>query len=183
MIGWIKRIEFMREAGDVKRLHTVRTVRSHTVAVHTYGAMSIAFELCALNNVPVAPVLLALLVHDAPELETGDAPAPVKRANLAVRLAYNRMEADVVQEHNLFDPDLDEISRAIVKAADCLDLGFAALEERLLGNRTPRVYRVLANILSYTTEQMHIKGVAELRAHLQEQWTHATYGACMEEPA
>ncbi len=173
MTDWLRRLDFMREAGDVTRLHTVRTVRHHTVAVHTYGAICIAVELTQLNGLgrdDALRIFMSLLAHDAPELETGDVPAPVKRADPVVKQVYERLESDVIIDYALAYEDLTGTARDIAKAADCLDLGWAAVEERSLGNFTPRVRRVLDNILKYTEAQLHIKGVPELRAYLATSW-------------
>lgn len=174
MTEWINRIEYLREAGDVKRCHVIRTVRHHSNATHTYGALCIALELCSVNDIGadlVRRVLVTLLVHDAPERDTGDMPADTKRASPELREAMQQLENRVIVDQRLPDPRLDAKCEAIVKAADSIDLGFAMLEERRAGNLEPRVKRTFDNILRYTLDQAAlIEGVHELRAHLATSW-------------
>lgn len=168
----IERVLALRDAGEVRRLHTIRTIRTHTIAEHTYGAMCIGLELCRLNDQKPERVLITLLQHDVTELETGDVPAPVKRAEVVVKEAFDRLETSAAARMGLYPvAPLEELEEAIAKAADCLDLGFACLYERQLGNHSPRLELCFENILDYTRAQTWVAGVDELREQLVLEWS------------
>jgi 5'-deoxynucleotidase YfbR-like HD superfamily hydrolase len=169
-MDWRERIGFMRDAGEVTRLHTVNTIHRHTVAEHVYGAQVIALELCRLNLIEPGRVLLALLEHDAAEVETGDVPAPTKRANADIKTAFDLLEDGVAEMVGFSAPVLTSKEQAILKAADWLDLAYRCLEERRLGNRNPRLQRTFLNIMDYTAA-FDVQGVSELRTELVSLWT------------
>jgi 5'-deoxynucleotidase YfbR-like HD superfamily hydrolase len=167
----LKRMEALYEAGDLVRLHTVRTVEQHTIARHVYGSMVVAMELCELNGVAPGPVLQALLYHDAPEVDTGDIPAPVKRASPDMSALLDRMEEVFVAEHSLPIPMLGDLEGFIVKTADTLDLVWTCLRERRLGNKTQRLSLMFIRALSYLETARHeIKGVSSMCEHLSYEW-------------
>jgi 5'-deoxynucleotidase YfbR-like HD superfamily hydrolase len=135
--------------------------------------MVIAMELCRLNRgvgVMVGDVLVELLHHDAPEIETGDIPAPVKRASLPITDELYAMEEAFYDRYCIEFYSLKHIGHDIVKACDTLDLAFAALYERRRGNRHPRVKLVFRNCVAYLQEQMHVKGVKEFVDYLEQEW-------------
>lgn len=171
----IERLETFYESGDVCRLHTVATVNEHTIASHVYGAQIVAVELCMAAAMPdaVGPVLFTLLYHDAPEVDTGDVPAPVKRSSRDIDAALDIMEIAFYKEHGLVMPMLTDTQRWIVKAADTLDLCFNALRERRLGNKSRRIAVVFRNAMRYLDELTHVAGVPELVLYLRKEWDHA----------
>lgn len=174
------RLESLYAAGDVKRCHTVQTLRTYTIAEHVYGSMLIARELVALNqnhaaaeyglSISLKDVLEALLLHDAPEYATGDIPAPVKRADDAISKALDRLEAKYYAHHAITVPQLNPVERDIVRVSDTLDLGMFLLRERRLGNRNPHLTTILKNVLAYTYEQRHLVGVNEFRSYLHHEF-------------
>lgn len=177
--GLMRRLEKLYDAGGVRRMHTIPTVRTHTIAEHVYGSMLIAVELFKLNVKVVAAeglslswerVMQALLVHDAPEVDTGDIPAPVKRASFAIEHALEVMEAEFYQEYAVDTRLLNSLEADIVKAADILDLVFNCVRERLMGNRHPRLGVVYDNAQRYAAEKVHLKGVVEMKMYLAKVW-------------
>lgn len=168
----MRRVEVLREAGEIKRLHTLETFGHHTVARHTFGAQLIAAELCRENQLSRGPVLYALLLHDTPEIDTGDVPAPTKRASPDIRAALSAMEDAFYDLHEIEFPVLSDLEMAVVKAADTLDLAFAALGEMRRGNTNPRMKMVFRNCMSYLTEQTHVAGVPEFMKYLREEFRY-----------
>jgi 5'-deoxynucleotidase len=175
----IARLRTLYDAGDVKRMHCIPTIRSHAIAEHVYGSLLIAVELINLNrtsaakevlNISLERVMLALMVHDAPEVVTGDVPAPVKRKYPALREFYDSMDTEFYLKVDIQLPQLNKIENAIVRASDTLDLGMLCLREREMGNRHPYLHRVMKNVLDYAEEVSYIAGVTELREHLIEEW-------------
>lgn len=181
MFQVLRRLGLLYDAGQVTRLHTVPTQRRHTIAEHVYGSLLIATELVALNHLTAAEqvttldyatVVRALLVHDAPELETGDVPAPVKRVSPTVDEELAKLEQLFYLRADLSTPQLNELERDIVKASDTLDLGMTCLYERMLGNRHPTLDKVFRNVIEYTHGQLHVVGVREMREFLNERWVY-----------
>lgn len=175
----ISRIADLYAAGDVKRLHTVPTLRHHSIGEHVYGTIVIASELTHLNRQRAAKaamtlnyehIIKSLLYHDAPELETGDVPAPVKRADKYLAEVYDKLDTAFFDKVGIVLPLLNEAERDIVKAADVLDLGFRVVQERLLGNRGYALGRVHANVQNYCHEHGHVIGVRALAQRLDRTW-------------
>ena len=160
----------LRNAGHIKRLHTVQTVGAHTLQRHVYGAQVLALVL--LDGRPRAnrgAVLETLLLHDAPEVYTGDCPAPVKRKSPLLNAAYRALEADWYQEYDIRMPVLTKLEEDIVKACDYLDLGWACVEERRLGNIGAPLESVIINVMTYLHE-VDVPGLSSLVYDLSNAW-------------
>jgi 5'-deoxynucleotidase YfbR-like HD superfamily hydrolase len=138
---WFKDI---RPGMSVKRLHTVPTIKEHTVGHHSCGVALLTTLLChtkkrnywvSRNHIPSANVLIWALHHDLAEYHTGDVPAPVKWANNLISLGLEEIERGVLER--LLGPThyLDEEELLVVKQADSLDLLTACYEEIMLGNQ------------------------------------------------
>lgn len=119
----------MRDAGAVKRYHTVRTLRLQTVAEHTFGVMQLIDHIYPDAR---KEVLIAAMHHDLPEFVTGDIPAPVKRQ--LPRLAVLLEEAERGTAPLYRDMDLTAFEEAVVKWCDLMELVLWCLEEVQLGN-------------------------------------------------
>lgn len=179
-----KRLRMLREAGDLKRMHTISTQRDHRIGQHVYGAMCIAVELCRINLMDPGPVLLTLLYHDAPERSTGDIPAPTKRASPAISNALELMENqffdeygllepyDILRMQNIPHPGIMEIEEAIVKAADVLDLMQMCIHERMLGNRNQTLEWCYTNCDGYLATLEWVPGVENIRFLMSNEWSH-----------
>jgi 5'-deoxynucleotidase YfbR-like HD superfamily hydrolase len=115
-------------------------------------------------------VLEALLLHDAPEVTTGDLPAPVKRARPLLQAAMDNLEREWYADYEVKMPELTDLEMSIVKACDILDLGWACVEERQLGNRTREIMAVYANVVEYVQSYRHIPGVEDILAMMVTEW-------------
>lgn len=172
MIMDISRAAMVRRAGHVKRMHTIQTIKERLTSEHVYGAMAIAIELCLANRIHPGHILMTLLIHDTPEIKTGDAPAPIKRIPV-VRDAYNKMEEEFYTHWKFEVVELMEIEKTICKAADYIDLAYTCLEERRLGNKTQEISRVLTNALGYVKESaLWVHGVREFVASIESEWNY-----------
>lgn len=175
----MRRVEKLYDAGGVKRMHTVPTLRPYTVAEHVYGSMLIASELYHLNHKVAASrglsfswerIQMSLLFHDAPEVDTGDIPAPVKRASHDIRHAVDGLEQKFYEDFEIPTVDLNEIEVDVVKTADTLDLVAYCVRERLMGNRHPMLWQVFENAQVYAREKGHLEGVNEMRTYFRQVW-------------
>lgn len=165
------RLTTLYNAGDVQRLHTVRTLHPHSVAEHVYGSMAIAVELCKLNQVPsVGLILQVLLYHDAPEVYTGDVPAPVKRESRELAHGLEMMEDRFYADTQIDMPSLNAKEYDIVKASDTLDLMFKCVREAQLGNKDQHIEVVMSNVLRYIRDQAYLEGVLSISDRLEKEW-------------
>jgi 5'-deoxynucleotidase YfbR-like HD superfamily hydrolase len=184
-----ERLEMLRRAGNVERMHCVRPlIQTHyNVAEHTFHAMCIAMELCRLNLLQPGRVLARLLYHDVPEVETGDIPANVKRAAPELEVALRGIEKGFKDKWDLHAPeaahfklqnipgkDAHELELAIYKAADYLELGWFCLTEKRMGNRNFKggqsIQRVFENVTTYMVEYGWIPGVNDMTNYLKKEW-------------
>lgn len=174
----MQRVGKLLDAGEVKRLHAVPTLRQHTIAEHVYGSLVIAVELTRLNRTSAAreatalsleKIMMALLLHDAPEVATGDIPAPVKRRSAMINAALESMEKEFYADFDMQLPELNEVESAIVRASDALDLATTCLQERMMGSRHPVIQRVFMNTLEYASE-LKLVGIEEMRSYFEEVW-------------
>lgn len=159
-----KGLQALYDAGQVKRLHTVPVLREHHIAEHVYGALLWLMELYEGARQAAATAGLAinreavsvwLLYHDAPELITGDIPAPTKRAIEAHdAMGYSppieEMEAKAYSNlFNVTPPTLNEWETMLAKTCDYLDLAMCCIRERQMGNQHPTLLMVFQNAMSY----------------------------------
>lgn len=110
-------------ASDVKRWQIVSTTRNQSLSDHTYGVAVIAMEL-ARRLWPgdielLKEVALAAIIHDLPEVITGDIPTPVKEG-LGIKGTLNEVESRLLY-CGLSYQDAPEQARMIVKAADLIE--------------------------------------------------------------
>lgn len=131
---------------QVKRLHTRNVAVSETVGHHTANVCGLLLALYA-PALPPAALLVAALLHDAPEGYTGDVPANVKVDNPELK------EALLVSENRFKDLlrapvcELTSFEIYVLKFADSVELAYKCLEEMEMGNYS--LCDVLSNAYSY----------------------------------
>lgn len=118
-----------RDAADVDRYHTKRTLRRQTVGQHSFNMIMLIQQ--------VAPgcrkeVLLAAMHHDLPELKTGDIPGPIKRVHPQLGPLMDEIESGL---YPLFrDWGLTHEEETLLKWADRMEGCLWCLEEVRMGN-------------------------------------------------
>lgn len=124
-----------RDAGGVRRYHTQRTLRSQTVAEHSFGICMLIRQVWPDCS---RAMLFAALHHDLPELMTGDIPAPAKRAHPEMDAYLEHFEQSL---HPLYyDTEfMGAEELAVLKWADTMELVLWCLEEYRMGNHMPSV--------------------------------------------
>ncbi len=138
----------------IRRWGLMHTTYPENIQEHSLRVAMIAHALAVIRNrmfdgkVNAERVALLALYHDAPEVLTGDLPAPVKYFNPEIKTAYLEIETaaatrllgmlpDALQAdyRALFVPDpADETLRPLVHAADKLCAYVKCLEEVGAGN-------------------------------------------------
>lgn len=120
----------MRDAGAVKRFHTVRMLRSQPVAEHSFNMLLLLQQVW-----PTAParLLRAVIHHDLPELVTGDVPAPTKRNIPSLSIILEEAERGAGPLYR-DDEDLTTYEQAVLKWVDYMELALWCMEEMNMGN-------------------------------------------------
>ena len=120
------------EAGAVMRYHTKRTDNRQTVADHTWGACVILLWL----YVPVSPpadLMARMLVHDVPELITGDTPAPAKWRSVELKTALAALETQIADEWGLSNL-VDDGENPVIGYCDNAELSMHCIARVRMGN-------------------------------------------------
>ena len=127
-------------SGAVTRFHTMRTLHRQTVAEHAWGVAAVLLWLHA-PHLPSAALLRAALLHDLPEVVTGDVPAPAKWDNAALSAALDMAEQAFHEAHGTADvmSALTLEEHDLLKFADMAELVLYTLAEAALGNRAALV--------------------------------------------
>lgn len=160
----IERYKTFREAGYVRRCHTVRTNSNYTVGQHSYDAVSLLF---CLHPDPSVNLIKFLLWHDAAERWMGDMPNPCKKTFQDLKKLYTRRENACLNELKVsVDLDLEELKW--VHAIDALEAWLWTEDEILLGNK--HVENMRRDMSSYINNQINA-GEFPLRCELfYRQW-------------
>lgn len=123
-------IQLLREAGAITRFHTMRRLLPHVLAEHLWNAAILAF---AIDPEIRAEVIMAVLLHDAEEIETGDTPAQVKWRNPDLASTLARIERTFRGRMDI-DFHLSPGERQVLNAADRLEIILTSLDEVRMGN-------------------------------------------------
>ena len=107
------------EAGRVKRYHAVPTVELQTIGLHSYGVAVLCLYLT--DGTISTALLTAALLHDAPEIVTGDIPFTVKRDAPEIKKALAPIEDWAHRNVVMHKPELSPEEEAILKLADTIE--------------------------------------------------------------
>lgn len=135
-----------RDAGAVKRFHTMRTIGDQTVAEHSFNVCMLLYRLL---DSPSAELIKAALYHDLPEVITGDIPATMKWRQPQLNMMLQVVESTIVEE-NGWVVELSEEERTILKYVDMLELMLYCRDQHMLGNRF--LHEVFYRGLEYLTQ-------------------------------
>ena len=126
----MKRYKEIRKAGAVKRYHTSETIRTQTVAEHSWHVAQIVLYIYPQAR---ADLIKAALDHDIGELYTGDIPAPFKWDHPKLAAELKTVEANYL--HNMGSGVvLSEVEQQVLDFADMLDCLLWCGEELRMGN-------------------------------------------------
>lgn len=118
------------DAGMIERFHTCRTTRRQTVGEHSWGVAMVLMHICD----PSVNLLKAAMLHDVPELVTGDIPAPAKWACRPLAEALNQFEDDICIGWGIA-VELTDDEHNLLKWADMFELCLYAKAEVGMGNK------------------------------------------------
>jgi 5'-deoxynucleotidase YfbR-like HD superfamily hydrolase len=148
------RLHMIERSARVRRYHTEPVLHQQNVGEHTYGVMWIVYLLT--DGQPSRDLLLAAMMHDAPEFYTGDIPAPTKRLG-DIKAVFDAIEDSVMDDLQLEMPTLTDAETRTLKLADCLEGALFCSWEVRRGNL--ELLDSLRNYIKYI-ENLHPAGTA-----------------------
>lgn len=127
----MSRLTTIRQAGRVKRFHTIECLREQTIADHSWNVAQI---LLHLDPEVSRELLRAALNHDIPEYFTGDIPAPMKwdYPLMVKEIEKAERSIELLLGTSLL---LSEKEKALLNFADSMDLMLWCVDELELGNK------------------------------------------------
>ena len=126
-----EQVRAIREAGHVRRCHTLPHVGHYDVANHSWQALAL---LHALHPNPSTNLIWALAFHDVAERFTGDIPAPAKWGSPELVAVLRELELRIdVALNTVFHLTADEV--LWLNAIDRLELLLWAEDQMAMGNR------------------------------------------------
>ncbi len=125
-----------RHAGGVKRYHTWPTLRTQTVADHSWHVMRIFLEL--FPDAVTMEVLTWILWHDVAEVGTGDIPFPLKSRYPELKSIMDDIGTEVTDNMGIVWPELTDRQRALIKICDLLEMYQWGIDEVMMGNQYAR---------------------------------------------
>lgn len=144
-------LEFILAGSDVKRYHTVMTLQNETVGHHSHG---VACLIMLLNPRATRKLLMAALMHDLSEHQTGDIPSPAKRA-YRIGQQVEKLEIKLMEEAGFVFPNLAPGEARTLKIADIAHGALFCAREINLGNTGMK--KVFNRYLSYA-KHMNLVG-------------------------
>jgi len=157
-----QQLEFMLYGSEVKRYHTVTTLREETVAHHSHN---VAMLVLALDPGATAPMLKAALLHDLAEQVTGDIPSPAKR-EYGIGDQVDELEDRLLSESGWNYPGLTSNEKRTLKLADIASGALFCAREMELGNVRARI--VFDRYMSYARSLLLVGRHAELFNIIEE---------------
>lgn len=129
---------------NIKRYSTVYTIRSESVASHSFFVAAIVLQLYDEYKFDVHTALGMALCHDMPEIELNDIPRPIKLKYPDLNSILKKHEDKIVSRMpsairdfllKYRNPEIFKVESIIVKLADTLQCVQFAENEIKLGNR------------------------------------------------
>jgi len=159
----MEQLDFLRNAGETVRFHTMPILRPQNIAEHSWHLTMLLYLMYGQTDPGITfELLMAGLTHDMAEHQTGDLPAPAKRAmdeRLEIkgagtfRQAWNDMEQEILKEQG-FDWEsqlsADELNK--LKIADAMDGALYCVRERMMGNQL--IAPAFLNFSKYIAEEL-----------------------------
>jgi len=125
-------LRLTREANKVLRFHGSPRHQQETIGHHSANVCAI---LMWLEPDCRKELLVFALMHDWPEVYTGDIPYPAKSDSEQLKMATLELEEHFwVERLGLIPPELTEAEMYLLKLADMLDLVLSAQDELHMGN-------------------------------------------------
>lgn len=158
-------LNFIQSGADVKRYHTVTTIQQETVGHHSHG---VAVICLLLDDNASRDLLIAALLHDLAEHQTGDIPSPAKR-QYGIGDQVSDLEDRLLAEAGIPMPSLSDHEKRVLKLADIAQGALFCAREIALGNRGLKKvfdrYISYANQYILTTHEQRLFNTIELEIY------------------
>ena len=125
----------------IKRYSTVHTLRTESVAEHSFNVAAILFRLHEDYEFNLPEAVTMAIVHDMPEMELNDVPRIIKQRYPLIKDAFRACELDVIDELPMpvraylqTYEQMDTVEAKMVKFADVIQCKQYAHTEMKLGN-------------------------------------------------
>ena len=128
-------IQFFMNGASVTRYHTVTTIQRESVGHHSHGVALICY---ILDPECYKYVLLAALLHDLAEHQTGDIPSPAKR-EYGIGEQVDQLESKLLNCAGLSLPIMTKEEMRTLKIADIAQGALFCAKEIALGNKSMRI--------------------------------------------
>lgn len=159
----------LQQSGNVIRYSSWPTIQQQTVGNHCWNVYRIHCDVFGWPNTDVAYYIMH---HDSAELIVGDPPFPVKRDNVDLKAAYDRVEQTANQRLGVELPPLSGIEKTRVKVCDLLEMATFGMSERELGNllATPIVRRTSEGALLLAKERLTLAAYDAVERYVKKLW-------------
>jgi|SRR3990172_13216011 len=125
----INKLNEVFDGGAIRRYHSIMTNRQQSNAEHQW---KVAVFIFAIVDNPSKALILRSLIHDCPEILTGDIPSHVKRQNSNLR-----KEIKLIENHFYEDIECEELTEEetrLLKICDYIEMLSFCLSEKRCGN-------------------------------------------------
>lgn len=156
-------LEFIMAGSEVKRYHTVTTLREETVGHHSHGVAMLCMVLTDYKA--SAQLLESALMHDLAEAVTGDIPSPAKR-EYGIGDQVSALEFRLLRDAGLPVYALNQTEERILKLADIAQGALFCLREISMGNSKMRI--VLDRYMAYADSMVLVGRERELFDTIKE---------------
>jgi 5'-deoxynucleotidase YfbR-like HD superfamily hydrolase len=149
--------EIMR-LSNIKRWGIVEMARSQSVAEHSYNVAMISLAIASEIEVPWAEVsrseiLYWALLHDVPEVVTGDIPTSLKGY-----LDVESMERELCPKYKSFEDSIKgTLAKTVVKAADYIEALQFAEKFCVDSRKNEIIYDIQSNMVSFLDKKENIR--------------------------
>jgi 5'-deoxynucleotidase YfbR-like HD superfamily hydrolase len=172
----IKWLFTLRAALAVKRCHTHQIIGEYTVGQHTINMLGIMYQLTEDQPSTIQNTLArAILVHDVPEVYTGDNPTHPKVDFPELKEVLARIETQWCLDNlppAFRDLEAEPYLQKILKSCDLLEFMFWCKDQRALGNMTVDAQFVKAFTYLKPYEKV-VAGVSEIADALSMSYPHS----------
>jgi len=143
-----------RKMNSVYRCSGTRLNRPYSLSEHGFHVAELLYVLSArIGVVPTAQDMFLAMNHDMVETETGDLLYPAKNSSETTKIAWRIVEEQIIsavpalapfEDHAIHSKMSSETVHALFRFCDMLELWYAMREERVTGNCSPDVLRILS---------------------------------------
>lgn len=167
-----ERVKLLREASDVQRLHSIRTIGEYSNGQHSFNMLAMLRLLW--SEAPIE-LVWAILEHDIPERLIGDVPSPALReVYYESKVEVSNQESEILEEIFGYSVNYGNIPTELqqwLKALDLLELYLYCRDQMAMGNKN--VFQVQDRAIKALEALQIPKQIYDLYLECKRSdWTH-----------